>query len=239
MPDAYEAVDEVLNQARLLGNVRVILAVRSIDLEEDPRLRRLAGENVPTIKVGELDPDEVRTYLAGIGVTASTLDAATLRLLRLPIHLYVFSELDPAMRSAPYGTLASLYGAFTRAFRARLERGGYSDDWTEVSGALVERMNADEALAVPLAALDNARPLYVEALISANVLIVTEGRVSLFHETYFDYLFAKSFSPRDQALVEWFATSGQGLFRRSQLRQLLHCLRGNEYVPRSDCDDCS
>jgi hypothetical protein len=228
MPDAYEAVDEVLNQARLLGNVRVILAVRSIDLEEDPRLRRLAGENVPTIKVGELDPDEVRTYLAGIGVTASTLDAATLRLLRLPIHLYVFSELDPAMRSAPYGTLASLYGAFTRAFRARLERGGYSDDWTEVSGALVERMNADEALAVPLAALDNARPLYVEALISANVLIVTEGRVSLFHETYFDYLFAKSFSPRDQALVEWFATSGQGLFRRSQLRQLLSYIASEE-----------
>lgn len=221
MPTVYEAVDEALSQARLLGNVRVVLAVRSIDLQEDPRLRKLAGEDVPTITVGELDAQDVYNYLSQIGADISTLNATTLQLLRLPIHLYVFSELEPTMRTASYGTLSALYGAFTRSFRARLERDGHSDEWPEVSRVLVERMNADEALAVPAAVLDHIRPLYLEALISANVIVEEERRLALFHETYFDYLFAKSFAQRGQALVDWFAKSGQGLFRRSQLRQLL------------------
>ena len=221
IPTVYEAVDDALNQARLLGNVKIILAVRSIDLQEDPRLRKLAGEDAPTIEVGELDAEDVRIYLNQIGTDASTLSATTLQLLRLPIHLYVFSELDPSMRSASYGTLTSLYDAFTRSFRTRLERDGYPNEWPKVSQVLVQRMNADEALAVPAAALNHVRPLYVEALISANVLIEEEGRLALFHETYFDYLFAKSFAQRGQALVDWFAATSQGLFRRSQLRQLL------------------
>jgi hypothetical protein len=221
MPSVYEAVDDALTQARLLGNVRVILAVRSIDLEEDPRLRKLAGENVPTITVGELNADDIQTYLTQLGTNVAMLDASTIELLRLPIHLYVFSELEPSMRSVSYGTLASLYSAFTRSFRNRLDVQGYSDEWPEVSRVLVERMNADEALAVPVAALEHIRPLYLGALLSANVLIEQDGRLALFHETYFDYLFAKSFAPRGPALVDWFAATGQGLFRRSQLRQLL------------------
>jgi hypothetical protein len=228
MPTVYEAVDDVLGQAKLLGNVRVILAVRAIDLAEDPRLRRLAGEDVPTIEVGELDPHDIRAYLTQIGTDPASVDSATLGLLGLPIHLYVFSELGEEMRTAPHRTLTSLYAAFTKSFRDRLERDGYPDEWAEVSRVLVDRMNNDEALTVPASALDHIRPLYVEALISANVLVAEDGRVAVFHEAYFDYLFAKSFNARGDELVDWFANSGQGLFRRSQLRQLLAYVAAEE-----------
>lgn len=228
MPDVYDAVDEALTQARLLGNVKVILSVRSIDLAEDPRLRKLAGDDVPTITVGELEEIEVQSYLARIGTDISTVNPVTLQLLRLPIHLYVFSELAPELRSASYGTLTALYDAFTKSFRNRLELANFSDEWPEVSRILVEHMNATEALAVSMKTLERIRPFYVEALVSSNVLITDEGRVALFHETFFDYLFAKSFSERGQALVEWFARSGQGLFRRSQLRQLLVFIAAEE-----------
>lgn len=228
MPTVYEAVDDVLGQARLLGNVRVILAVRAVDLAEDPRLRRLAGEDVPTIEVRELDPDDIRAYLTQIGTDPASVDPTTLGLLGLPVHLYVFSELDQELRTAPYRTLTSLYAAFTKSFRDRLERDGYPDEWAEVSRVLVERMNRDEALTVPASTLDHIRPLYVEALISANVLVAEDGRLAVFHEAYFDYLFAKSFLARGDELVNWFANSGQGLFRRSQLRQLLAYIASEE-----------
>jgi hypothetical protein len=221
MPSVFEAVDEALTQARLIGNVKVILAVREIDLREDPRLRQLAGDNVPEIPVGELDDDAIREYLPKLGTDIAELSASTLQLLRLPIYLYVFSELAPEMRTAQYETLASLYSAYTKNFRVRLELLGHPDEWPQVSQILIERMNTDEALSVPASLLERVRPLYVEALISANVLVKEEGRLALFHETYFDYLFAQSFMQRNQELVAWFAASGQGLFRRSQLRQLL------------------
>lgn len=221
MPAVFDAVDDALNQARLLGNVRVVLVVRSIDLKEDPRLRRLAGESVPTVEVGELDPGDTRKYLESMGANPSELREQTVQLLRLPIHLYLFSELEPELRVKPYTTLTSLYAAFVRSFRSRLELAGHHDQWPELSRLLVERMNSDEALAVPMSALEHIRPLYLEALISAGVLVEEDSRLALFHETFFDYLFAKSFVLRGTDLVQWFVASGQGLFRRSQLRQLL------------------
>lgn len=228
MPDVYEAVDEALTQARLLGNVQVVLAVRAIDLAEDPRLRKLAGEDSRTVEVGELDGDEVRSFLAEIGTDPGSVSAVTLELLKLPIYLYVFSELDPSARLTPYVTLSSLYDEFTRSFRTRLERQGHPDEWREVSRTLIDRMNAEEVLAVRQSVLDHIRPLYVEALISSNVLIEDDGRLSLLHETYFDHLFAKSFEPRAEGLIRWFSDSGQGLFRRSQLRQLLSYIAAEE-----------
>lgn len=228
MPAVFDAVNEALNQARVLGNVRVVLAVRDVDLREDPRLRKLAGENAPTIEVGELDDADVKAYLIKCGFDHDVLDATTLRLLRLPIHLFVFTGLDDESRRAAYTTLTSLYAAFVRSARRKLALEGHGDHWPAVTTALVSRMNADEALAVPESVLENAPIDYVDAVISSGVVIKLSGRLALFHETFFDYLFASTFQHRGGLLVEWFVETGQGLFRRSQLRQLL------AYIAASD-----
>ncbi|MGN7800324.1 nSTAND1 domain-containing NTPase [Leifsonia sp. 22587] len=228
MPDVYDAVDDALNQSRLFGNVRVVLSARSVDLAEDPRLRKLAGDKSTTLTVGELEVEEVRSFLTRIGTNAYSVDPTTLELLRLPIHLYVFGELEAQERDASFRTLATLFDAFTRTFRKRLDLAGYIDDWTGVSSALIKRMNSEQALAVPISTLEQFPPGYVDALVSANVLVQDEGRVSLFHETFFDYLFAKSFRERGNELVGWFANTGQSLFRRSQLRQLLAFIAADE-----------
>jgi hypothetical protein len=221
MPAVFDAVNEAINQARVLGNVRIILAVRDVDLREDPRLRKLVGENAPTIEVGELDADDVKAYLATCGFDPDALDATTLRLLRLPIHLFVFVGLDSDSRAASYSTLTSLYAAFVKSVRRQLISDGQEDHWSAVTSALVSRMNADEALAVSESVLDAAPINYVDALISSGVVVKHAGRLALFHETFFDYLFASAFEYRGGLLLDWFEETGQGLFRRSQLRQLL------------------
>jgi len=89
-------------------------------------------------------------------------------------------------------------------------------------------MNEAEALYCPRDALDEEPQTLLDALISANVLVSDGPNVAFFHETYFDYLFARSFQPRGADLVDSFLQSGQTLFRRSQLRQVLTYISSQE-----------
>ncbi|MBF4571259.1 hypothetical protein ITJ64_01880 [Herbiconiux sp. VKM Ac-1786] len=229
MPDTFDAVSDLIHQSRALRHVKLLLAVRTIDLEQDPRMRRLAQDSdVETVEVGDLDPEDVATYLRDLGYDPTTLSPQTLDLLRVPIHLYVFCQLEREDRTQAFQALPDLYSSYTTTFRNRLHHRGLDDHWAATSKILVERMSQDETLSAPKAILNALPPLYIDALISENVLIDDNGRVAFFHETFFDFLFARSFSHRGEDLVQSFVASGQGLFRRSQLRQVLAYIASRE-----------
>jgi hypothetical protein len=65
----------------------------------------------------------------------------------------------------------------------------------------------------------------VRALESADVLsVVGDDILTFFHESYFDYLFARMFVSSDKDLLDFVVGSGQELFRRAQVRQVLEHL---------------
>ncbi|WP_200426829.1 hypothetical protein [Streptomyces sp. NE5-10] len=63
---------------------------------------------------------------------------------------------------------------------------------------------------------------------SQGVLAGDEEHVGFFHETYFDYLFARSFLTTGRDVHDFLADSGQHLFRRAQTRQILEHLAGTD-----------
>jgi len=228
-PEVFSAVEELLRQTRIVENVTLILAARSIDVAEDPRLRALArSSDVVEFTVAPLDRGEVTRYLSARGVDIGSMSSVTLELLRTPIHLYVYCQLGPESQTGGFGALPELYEAYTRQFRKKLELDGFPPDWPTVAKTLVHQMNESETLFCLRNALDAHPQRLIDALISANVLVAVGKNISFFHETYFDYLFAQSFEPRGAELVEWFLNSGQTLFKRSQLRQVLSFLSTQE-----------
>lgn len=226
MPDSYEAVAELLDQTVSLPNVKVVLAVRTVDLEADPRMRSLlAGDaRVETLKIEDLELDDVKEALEKSGVHTAALTGATLELLRVPLHLAVFSRLAPNYQAAAYRTLSDLYEQFTDEVRTGIERGIGHLDWDRIASALVQYMSENERLNAPAGLLDLASRLEVTALESAGVLVADQGRVGFFHETYFDFLFARGFVASGRDLHDFLVDSGQHLFRRAQVRQVLEYL---------------
>jgi hypothetical protein len=229
MPDTFDVVSDLIREVRALGRVRLLLVARTVDLEQDPRMRQLASHpDVRTFEVGELDETDVKNYLQSAGESLESIDSVTLSLLRVPIQLYVFCRLEPSSKRDSFRTLADLYSEYTRTFRKRLETRGYPGQWADVAASLTARMNFDETLSAPSSVLDPIPSSLVDALVSMNVLSREGDRFSFFHETYFDFLFARTFEWRGRALVDWFVDSGQGLFRRAQLRQVLSYIAAQE-----------
>lgn len=221
VPDSFEAVDEILTEVKEVLNVRVLLACRTVDLTGDPRLRSLMhGEDAASrVQLELLDPDRVRAHFDEHQVHVP--HGAVLELLRTPLHLAVYCRLEPASQQAPYRTLPDLYEQFTKEVRLRLARRVNDFDWGKVTSTAVDYMNVHEVLTVPSACLDPLPLQHVEAMVSETVLIRGASGFSFFHQTYFDYLFARSFIRKGGDLYEFVVSSSQALFRRAPTRQIL------------------
>ncbi|WP_253194481.1 hypothetical protein [Streptomyces sp. MP131-18] len=230
MSDAYEAVEDVLAQLSAAPTVKVLLVARSVDIHNDPRLTKLVTDHARTERfpLSILDLEHVRTVLAAGGTDPDSLGPVTLELLRTPLHLSVFSRLSPSARAASYRTLPELYARYTDEVRERVEQQLGALDWAGITGALCAYMSETEKLQATVALLDDFPRQQVRALESHGVLVRDAEEIGFFHETYFDFLFARAFVAKREDIHDFLATSGQYLFRRAQTRQILEHLAGTD-----------
>lgn len=228
IPDSYEAVDEVVAQAIKHRGMKVVLVVRTADLSADPRMSSLIDDEdrAEQLEIGDLDAAAVRAALADFGVEPNSLTPDTLDLIRVPLHLAVFFSLEPESRELPYRTLPDLYQQFTRQVRRRVDGALGFVGWHGAIAPLVTYMNQHETLHAPSALLERLPVTAHPALVSAGVVLDHGATVRFFHETYFDFLFAREFVVEGQDLHDFVVRSGQQLFRRSQVRQVLEHLIG-------------
>lgn len=225
MADNFESVAETLRELDGVSNVKALLVVRTVDLEADSRLRRLVARTADTGRhtLGLLPLDDVKAVLVDAGITVPSNDA-TLELLRTPLHLAVFSRLTEDGQALGYKTLQDLYDQYTIETRGRVAERVGPVDWQAITGPMVTYMSDKELLVAPATVLDAVEPGHVQALVSEAVLASDGSTYAFFHETYFDYLFARSFVGAGRDLHDFLASSGQVLFRRAQTRQVLEHL---------------
>ncbi|MEU4635932.1 hypothetical protein AB0F90_16105 [Micromonospora chalcea] len=89
-------------------------------------------------------------------------------------------------------------------------------------------MSDQERLDAPTALLNFASPRELAALHSFGILVSDAGRVGFSHETFFDFLFATTFTAEGRDLHDYLVESGQYLFRRAPTRQVLEYLAAND-----------
>ena len=227
---AWGAFNELLDEARNYPNMRILFACRSFDLEQDTQLRSLVaeGDRVERIPVEGLDDEAIRSAITSSGILASPLNHEQLRLLSVPLHLYLFTE---AARSGGFDftSKGDLFDAFwkhkERSVKGRI--GGQSPVWSQAIAVLCDAMSERESLVAPDYVMDDFREAS-EAMASEAVIYIQDGYLRFFHEAFFDYSFARSFLRTNSDLVQWLEPDQQHLFRRSQVRQVLGFLRDRE-----------
>src|SRR5260370_37427419 len=88
MRDGSDAVARLLGEAAASPEMRLALACRKYDVENDHRIRALAtAEGVETLTVGPLSDSQVDGAVEAMGLSAAGLTASQRELLRSPLHL--------------------------------------------------------------------------------------------------------------------------------------------------------
>ena len=228
-PDFFDCIGAVLEQTRHHPKMRMISACRKFDLDNDHRLRHLVGDDgiAHEVPLGPFDDATVRKLAANLGLNDAALSLRQVELLSLPIHLRLLSEsiTDGGVSQMGFRTTKDLYDGFYRFKRERLES-VFGLDPAEIQSAvssMLEYMNKSENLFVPEPILaDGLRQKAVSAMASENLIVRDGSRVSFFHESFFDYLFARGVAGSgDFNMATYVVNRNQSLFIRSQVRQIL------------------
>jgi len=176
-----------------------------------------------------LDEAQVNRVLQAIGIDPARLLLAHRALLTVPLHLQVYAQVVagdvPKYAPESFRTLQELYEAL---WQKRIEvvppdTPPLVERITAIY-RLVEAMRDSRQVTVPVAVLD-------ELAKAANYLervgfIRREGSNWLFfHQTLFDYCYARRFAAQGGSLSQEILSGPQGLFERSQMVQVLAYLR--------------
>jgi hypothetical protein len=224
-PPFFDCIYEILRSAQAHPKMRVLLACRTFDLENDYRLRELTGKKgvADVVNIGPLDAETTRREAASIGLDSRRLDDRQLYLLSMPIHLKLLSEIvDPQNPSVPtFATTKELFDLYwDRKQNVIRTHHGDSVRWTEVIDALATWLSDHQVLSAPLTILDQF-DADAKHLASENVIVRDGDRYAFFHQSFFDYAFARRFAATGQNVLSLLRSGEQTLFRRSQVRQII------------------
>lgn len=231
-PRLWDAFQDLLFELQHLKSIRLILACRTYDLANDDRLRTLVDKHSPNppIKLEPLPTELVRSLLTEAGAPLSKFYPRHIEFLRTPLHLNVFLRGDPKT-AEPANDLTMLYDSYweAKANWAAQQR-PRAIRYTETVNRLAQALSDSQSLATPKDVFD-ADNLAADAaaLASGHVLILDSGRYRFFHETFFDYVFARGFVAAGKKVVpDLLTATEQHLFRRAQVRQVLAYQRRRE-----------
>lgn len=231
-PEFYDqSIHEIILQALTYPNLRLLLACRKFDLEQDDRFLELVKDNGIAVEVQakRLGKEKVLEALERLGIPTDGLNERQLELLSVPLHLKLLVEgLKTGESPSAFATVTELYERYWEAkqdqVKTRLAR---EPRWTEVMDRLCDHMSERQELSAPKVRLDDLRD-DLRAIASEGVLVMSEKRVAFFHEGFFDYAYARRFAARGGSLMELLTGSEQHLFRRAQVRQILVQLRDSD-----------
>ena len=229
----FDCVYEILLQAQAHPNVRILLACRKFDLDNDHRLRQLTDSDgvAEAVVVGRLPHETVHEVVSKFGLDASSLSFKQRDLLSVPLHLKLLSELvaDVEIRRLNFETAQDLYERFW-VYKQQMirERVGQPAQWTQVVYRLCDYMHERQTLSAPEVIVEEWNN-DTSAMVSENVLVLENKRYSFFHEGFFDYAFARRFAGSPHSLLDLLVKDEQSLFLRAQVRQILLYLRDTEF----------
>jgi len=224
-PDFFDCIQEIINQTQAYPKMRLLLACRKFDIDNDHRLRRITDKQgtIYVMKINRLPHEIVKRVVDDFGLDARRLNTKQLDLLSIPLHLRLLSEIpeNTTIGTLDFETARDLYREYWSYKQAVLrERLGQPVQWVRVIDALCDHMSERLVLYAPEEVVDECE-YDAKAMASEHVLILDNKKYAFFHEGFFDYAFARLFAARKQDILSLLQSDEQHLFRRAQVRQIL------------------
>lgn len=206
--------------------IRLVISVRIFDLNHDSSLR--IYKKLKTINVEILDESQVLHQLEKINITSKQLNNRLFQLLRTPNHLNIFSRI--AKKLAPnYNSISSLQGLYSELFEQKILS---IESYAPVKSSAVKillyqissKMFEQQSITV---SEHNFEENYQELkyLESQRLLKKEDKQIQFFHQTFYDFIFAKQFVENNWNLIDYILEQEQSIFIRSAVKMIISYLR--------------
>jgi len=219
---------EFIEQLKYISIVKMIVSIREYDLKNDPLFKSLDNANI--INTQLLNFDYVSNKLKSFIKESAKLNATLIELLRTPLHLSIFIELYPRDSSCiSIKTLQDLYSKFweQKIQDKNLDK-TFRQNTVELLKSIVNKMNELNKIEIPKLYFEDEFGDEITLLLSRGILKEENKKISFFHQTFYDYVFARDFAQKGISLYEYILTTSQDLTIREQFKQIIQFLRGTD-----------
>ena len=227
LSERYDVIADLIQEATAVDGVRVILACRLFDVENDHRIRKLdARRDVERLTVEPIPDEAVADAVSAMGLDPDLLTVTQRALLNSPLNLILLETIADQPGALNFTSRGSLFEAFWQRKEQTSEERRPGTLFNDVLARIANHASDNQTLSIPVEILAPDDFIkHARVLASEQVIAIEDDRVSFFHETFFDFTFARQWLTRQQSMVEFLCAQEQELFRRAQVRQILELLR--------------
>ncbi len=211
-----------------LEGVRVLVSCRTYDLTYDPWLNRLPAKT--RISVSNLTNAEIETVLNPLKIDFENLSSGLQELISTPLHLDLYCNVVSKGSSATIRNSRDLYEEYFKinVSSAKTFHGLAPIDeqkLAEMMFGMAQEMAHSQRLFVTFTKYDLEYEKELAFAISTRLVVRFGSNIQFFHQSFFDFIFARHFVKSKGDLISFVELSDQGLFVRPLVRQVLHYLR--------------
>lgn len=219
-------INQLLQQVCKYQNIKVLIACRDFDLNKDSRLKEFIQTNEEFIEkffINNLSNEVVIDTLTKLGVNKNRINEKLLKLFSIPLHLQMLCAVseNTDITNLNYENKLELYNAFWDSKCTLIG----DEAWFSLINLMINYLNSNKSLVAPQCIFDRYKT-NLNKLLSECVFCQDEKNISFFHETFYDYCFARILAANtEKSLYDFILASDQSLFIRSNVRQALEYLR--------------
>lgn len=210
--------------------VKVVISCRKFDLEHDPSFFRF--REAKQVELKELSIESVKQVLSKlVGEKISDqVSSTTLMLFQTPLHLELFCRIYSKRPDRyNYSTVQSLYQELWKLYIEQIDEKNKPvcpEELEMVLFKIADKIQKSETLSPQINF--SAKGKKSIHYLSSNGLVLLEqsnNRISFFHQSFYNYVFARHFCLNDLDLCQILLGGHQGLFYRSTVKYVLTYLR--------------
>ncbi|WP_338762448.1 ATP-binding protein [Bernardetia sp. ABR2-2B] len=228
--EPLETYTSLIDSLHDIPNIKIIVSCRKYDLSYDTQLNKYQNrQQYAQFEVKKLKKEQVIKVLSLLNIKPSNLSNKLIDFLSTPLHLDVFCKVYKPVHNLlkPTVTLQELYDKLwedkidDKLTNVKLPK----EEVTQLLKGISTKMYEKQTLTLKSRKYKNAAKS-LKFLITENLLVEVEnGNIQFFHQTFFDYVFARFFVESGKSLSDDLESRVQGLFTRSRVKQVINYLK--------------
>lgn len=223
-----ETYIRLIDSLQLISNIKIIVSCREYDLKYDAQLTKFQDTQVyAQVKVEKLNKEQVLKTTSLLNIESYQLNENLIDFLATPLHLDVFCRVYEPNVNLINSTI-TLQKLYDKLWKDKIDKKLNSDELNkkEIKKMLEDisnEMYEKQTLTIRKKKYDNEN---INFLITENLLTeVGNNNIQFFHQTFFDYVFARFFVESEKSLNDELENNIQDLFTRSRVKQVINYLK--------------
>jgi len=211
-----------------LDRVRIVVSCRPYDLEYDPSLEHFQFGR--RIQMDLLRPEVVTDILRVNHRENIPQNSNLFNTLRTPLYLYLFLKLNNAksidVTLTEHGLYNKLWDQTVNGEAESTSDRVNHQRMLQLLDLITGRMYDSQSLTVYRPSVDSTYTNELEYLLHEEILVkASDERIQFFHQSLFDYVYARRFVERGDDLLSTIKDRHQGLFIRALVKSVLTFMR--------------